>query len=315
MLSLPDSFQGMRYRSIGNHYKEIFGHRVQKITLSVSQSCPNRQSDIGACTFCDEWGSAGIHVRPELALKAQLAGYKEGMRLRYPTHKFLAYFQPYTNTFERSKELEGQIKTALSDPDVEGVILGTRPDCLNKNLLSMLEDIGQDTYVCVELGVQTFDERALAYLNRGHDVQTSIDGILKLKGLSNVEVGVHLMFGLPGEVNAHTLKAVDAVNRFEVDNVKLHNLHVLKNTPLEYAYRKGQFVPWEMSRYTDAVVTFLEHCSPDISIARLAAKATRSEELVAPEWVSKKMLPINEIENKLKEAGTWQGIKYSSWKG
>jgi len=310
MRDLPESFHGLRYRSIGNHYKERFGHRVQKIALSVSQSCPNRLSDIGACVFCDEWGSAGIHVRAEMELKDQLKNYKEGMRDRYPTHHFLAYFQPYTTTFERSKQLESQINIALADPDVEGVILGTRPDCLNKSLLSMLEELAKKTYVCVELGIQSFNDEALVYLNRGHNVQTAIEGMHKLKALDNVEVGVHLIFGLPGETDVDTLAAVKQVNDLKFDNVKLHNLHVLKNTPLELAYNKGEFVPWEMDRYTDAVVLFLEHCAPEIAISRLAAKATRSEELIAPEWSSKKMLPINAIEKKLQLAGTWQGCKY-----
>ena len=307
----PELWQNRRYFSIGAQYKARFGTRMQKIALSVSQSCPNRLSDIGACLFCDEWGSAGVHVRPDLELMNQVQQYKKGMQARYNATQYLAYFQPYTTTFSRTQQLEAQIRLVLKDPDIKGIILGTRPDCLNASLLKLLHQLSQETYVAVELGIQSFDDSGLIFLNRGHDAQCAIEGVHKLKELKQVDTGVHLIFGLPGETDEDTYFAVEKINQLQVDNVKLHNLHVLNNTPLADLYRSGSFRPWDLQRYIQAVVLFLEHCSPQVAFSRLAAKATRFEELIAPAWTAEKMRPINEIEKRLLETQSWQGKQYT----
>lgn len=306
MPPFPESWGGRRYHSISQAYQKRFGRKVHKLALSVSQSCPNRSSEIGACVFCDEWGSAGIYVRPELSVAAQIAAYKAGMKDRFRTQGFLAYFQPYTNSFTRTKDLEVQLRAALQDPEVLGLIIGTRPDCLNKSLFPLLAELAQETYVCVELGVQSYEDPALAFLNRGHGAAESTEAVLRLKEVPGLEVGVHLIFGLPQEGDPEILFAAQETNRLGVDNVKLHNLHVLKNTPLETLYRQGGFVPLELEEYARRVVLFLEHASPTLAVGRLAAKASREEELVAPAWTAQKMPPINRIEGMLKSQNTWQ---------
>ncbi|MDT8445705.1 MAG: TIGR01212 family radical SAM protein [bacterium] len=307
MPALPEAWGGKRYYTVGEHYKRRFGRKVFKIALSVSQSCPNRQNDVGACVFCDEWGSAGIYVRPQLDLSAQMEQYKEGMKKRFKAQAFLAYFQPYTNTFARTKELEAQIRLALADPEVLGVILGTRPDCLNQSLFDLLRDLQKETYVSVELGVQSFDDAALTFLNRGHDAAQAIRAIERLKTETQVEVGVHLILGLPEEKETQVVAAAQRINQLQVDDVKLHNLHVLKNTPLEALYNQGQFLPLELEDYASSAVTFLEHLSPQVALGRLAAKATRAEELIAPAWTAEKMRPIRVIEQLLESRQTFQG--------
>ena len=300
---------GKRYRQLSQHYRERFGEKVFKVSVSVVDTCPNRESRNGTavCIFCDEWGSAAYHQFRDLPILNQIKINREAIRKRYRAEKFLIYFQSYTNTFGRFRELESLYQIALKEKDVVGIVVGTRPDCLPKRVLLKFAEIAQENYLSVELGVQTFDDAQLRFLSRGHDSATSSSAIRNLKKLPDLNLCVHLMFGIPDETDTQIRETAEILSEHEVDGVKLHNLHVLRNTPLEKLYHESRFAPVELEEYSRKVTLFLENLSPKIAIHRLAAVASRWDELVAPEWVREKMRPTQFIDDYLAAKETWQG--------
>ncbi|MBC8259252.1 MAG: TIGR01212 family radical SAM protein [SAR324 cluster bacterium] len=312
MQQIPAFDHGKRYRPLSQHYKERFGEKVFKVSVSIADSCPNREGKQGmdVCIFCDEWGSAAYHQYRDQPILEQININREAIRKRYRAQKFLIYFQAYTNTFGRFKELESLYQVALEEKDVVGIVVGTRPDCLPKRVLRKFAEIAQKNYLSVELGVQTFDDAQLKFLSRGHDSACSLSAIRKLKSLADLNLCVHLMFGLPEETDAQIRDTANILSELGVDGVKLHNLHVLRNTKLETLYREALFVPVELEEYTRKVSLFLENLSPKIAVHRLAAVASRWDELVAPAWTKEKMRPTQFIDDYLTAKGTWQGRCY-----
>ncbi|OGG96330.1 MAG: TIGR01212 family radical SAM protein [Candidatus Lambdaproteobacteria bacterium RIFOXYD2_FULL_50_16] len=293
---------------MGQYYQERFGKKTYRLALSMGGSCPNRDSAIGACSFCDEWGSAGFYVRPQLSIATQIEQYKTGLIRRFKPEAYLAYFQPYTNSFGRTEALAPLLEEALAAPEVIGLILGTRPDCLSSSLFPLLEGfIAAGAYVSIELGIQSFDEQALKFLNRGHGAAACLEGLKKVAAHPKIDLGVHLMFGLPGETDQKLIETAHRLNDSGVSLVKLHQLHVLKNTPLEALYLKGEYQPLELDEYARKVTLFLEQLDPKIALGRLAANASHVEELVAPLWSGEKMRPINHIEKYLERHSARQG--------
>jgi radical SAM protein (TIGR01212 family) len=298
-----------RYFPISRYYRERFGEKVYKVSVSIAESCPNRQPNgkLLPCVFCDEWGSAAYHVERDLPLEQQIRKNRDKIARRYKANKFLVYFQSYTNTFDRVSLLEERFETAMGQDGVCGLVVGTRPDCLPQRMMPLLRRVHDEHYMLVELGVQSFFDHHLLFLQRGHDVRRVYDGIERLHGESGVDIGVHLIFGLPHESDAEIVRSAEIINRLPVSNIKLHNLHVLANTPLEILYRQGGFQPLELEEYARRVVLFLQHLSPRIAVQRLAAVASRWDELVAPAWTREKLRPTGFIESELRRLETFQG--------
>jgi len=301
-----------RYYPISQYYKRRFGEKVYKVSVSIAETCPNRQpnSRMPLCIFCDEWGSAAYHLERDKSLREQIIINREKIAQRYRAKKFLVYFQSYTNTFDRVKQLELRFAVALEQDRICGLVSGTRPDCLPARVLPLLRKIHAENYLMIELGLQSFFDQHLDFLQRGHTVQSGYDAINKLHEHTGVDIGIHLMFGLPGETDEEIIQTADIINRLPVSNVKLHNLHVLSNTPLAAIYARGQFTPLELEDYTNRVVLFLQHLSPDIAVQRLSAVASRWDELVAPEWTRNKLMPVQFIENELAKRELWQGKEW-----
>ncbi len=302
------------YFPISRYYYERFGEKVYKVSVSIAESCPNRQPNgrLLPCIFCDEWGSAAYHLERDKSLIEQITINRERIARRYRARKFLVYFQAYTNTFDRVEQLHRRFDSALAQEGVVGLVLGTRPDCLPARMMPLLRDFHERAYVGVELGVQTFDDDQLQFLQRGHDNARNLDAIRRLHEQAAVDIGIHLMFGLPGETDESIIETAHTVNVLPISNVKLHNLHVLANTPLEQLYRRGEFTPIELEQYARRVMLFLQHLSPDIAVHRLAAVASRWDELVAPSWTREKMRPSQYIEDMLKRHGSFQGEHFQA---
>lgn len=317
MMHVPPFENGKRYRPLSQHYRECFGEKVYKVSVSAADSCPNREGHNGmsVCIFCDEWGSAAYHQFSDFPILKQIQINREAIRKRYKAEKFLIYFQAYTNTFGRIKDLETLYQAALEEKDVVGLVVGTRPDCLPNRILQIFTELSRDNYLSVELGVQTFDDAQLSFLSRGHDSSTSIKAIQKLKSLSTVNICAHLMFGLPQETDQQIRETAQLLSELEVDGVKLHNLHVLRNTALEKLFHKSKFAPIGLEEYTRKVAIFLEYLSPKIAVHRLAAVASRWDQLVAPAWTREKMRPTQFIDDYLAAKETWQGRNYSYIEG
>jgi len=303
-----------RYFPISQFYKNRFGEKVYKVSVSIAETCPNRQpnSRMPLCIFCDEWGSAAYHLERDKSLKEQIIVNREKISRRYRAKQFLVYFQSYTNTFDRVSELEQRFKVALEQDDIQGIVLGTRPDCLPGRILPLLKQTHEDHYLMVELGLQSFFDHHLTFLQRGHDAQRGFEAIQKLHEHTGVDIGVHLILGVPNETEDEIIQTAQIINELPINNVKLHNLHVLTKTSLAEMYHQGQFLPIELDEYIDRVVLFLQHLSPTVAVQRLAAVASRWDELIAPAWTKEKMRPTQLIEDRLKELDTWQGSKLIS---
>lgn len=301
------------FRSIRVHYHEKFGGRTKVIPVAVASTCPNRLGLKGmqTCIFCDEWGSAAYtdtqHVPFEEQVKQRIGSFDE----KYHTENYLVYFQAYTNTFLSIRKLEEHIKASEAYPQIKGFILGTRPDCLSRKFLDVLQAHAKKRYVSIELGVQSFDNDQLGFLRRGHSREQSIEAIELIGEREEIEVGIHLMFGVPGETEDQIIETARLVSRLPVNHVKLHNLHVLKNTPLEDLYASGEFQPDSLDTYTQKVTLFLQYLRPGIVVQRLVALSSRWEELVAPDWTKHKLKTRNYIVDSLKQNKAFQGQYYS----
>jgi len=282
---------GLPYRPISEFYQEKFGGKVYKIPVSVVDDCPNRRGLKGmqTCVFCDVWGSAAKSESATMGLRDQIEKYQQMIFQKYKAEKYLVYFQAYTNTFTKLDALRANFETALSYPFVKGLVVGTRPDCLSKGVLDFWKEYHERSFVAVELGVQSFDNQQLEFMRRGHTREQSLAAIEKIAKETSVDLGIHLMFGQPGETDAQMIETARLCNELPITNVKLHNLHVLTETPLEKIYHAGEFTPIEREPYAERVQLFLEHLSPRIYVHRLAAFASRWNELVAPSWTSDKM--------------------------
>lgn len=259
------------------------------------------------CVFCDVWGSAAYPEIRDGKLNEQIETLMVRLRERYHAQKFLVYFQSYTNTFMAVKKLEAYYRTALENKNVVGIVVGTRPDCLSPGLLELWKNISKETYLSIELGVQTFNDTFLDFLKRGHDSQCSLNAIHKIRDVTGVDLGLHYIFGNPGETTDDVVELARLTNTLPIHNVKLHNLHVLKNTTLEKYYNQGHFQPLELDAYAERVTAFIEHLSPQIAIQRLGAVSSRWDELVAPEWTRHKMRTHQFILDKMKAQNSRQG--------
>ncbi|MCB9072039.1 MAG: TIGR01212 family radical SAM protein [Bdellovibrionaceae bacterium] len=306
------------YNPISDYYKKIFGHKVFKVPVSIADDCPNRAGFKGmeTCVFCDEYGSFAYPENQRENLKNQIQMHQAKVAKRFNSKKFLVYFQAYTTTFNQYKKIEQAFEVALANPDTVGIIIGTRPDCLSDSLLDLWHHVSQQVFVGVELGVQSFDNKQLEWMRRGHSAEQSMHAIQKISTrCPQVDLGIHLMFGWPDESLYDVVRAARICNSLPIDNVKLHNLHVLRNTPLEKIYEEGKFTPIEFEPYADMVGAFLMHLSPETYIHRLIAIASNWEELVAPKWARYKMGNYQRMIDHMHMHGWVQGQKYSSSEG
>lgn len=302
------------YHPISQHYRRLFGRKVMKIPVSVVDDCPNRRGLKGmqTCVFCDVWGSAARVDTILLPLREQIEKVREIISKRHKCDDYLVYFQAYTNTFTKVSALRANFETALSFPFVRGLVVGTRPDCLSKSVFDLWTEFHARSFVSVELGVQSFDDAQLAFMRRGHTAKDSLLAIEKIARETPVDLGIHLIFGNPGETESQMIETARLCNSLPITNVKLHNLHVLRNTPLEEMHARGEFAPIELNEYAERVRVFLEHLSPRIAVHRLAALSSRPEELVAPAWTGNKMGTHQALLEHLRARGSFQGKALAS---
>lgn len=310
---MEKGWTGLPYHSISEHYKRIFAEKVYKIPVSVVDDCPNRMGLKGmkTCSFCDVWGSAARSESFTLTLDEQIVKFHDVIQKRYHAKKFLVYFQAYTNTFTKTSALRNNFEQSLKYDFVKGFVVGTRPDCLSQAVLDLWEEYHQKSFVSVELGVQSFYDEHLTFMQRGHSADDSIKAIYKISGQTNVDLGIHLIFGSPNETAAQIIQTAKICNDLPITNIKLHNLHVLKDTELEKWHAAGNFNPISREDYTENVKLFLSYLNPRIAVHRLAAFASRSEELIAPKWTADKMGTHQAIIDELRRSKTFQGCLWN----
>lgn len=300
------------YYSIGDYYREKFGERVSKISVNVADTCPNRLGLRGmqTCTFCDVWGSAAYAEQREFTLEQQIENVRQKILSKTLYKKFVVYFQSYTNSFTAIKNLEAMYEEALKHEGVVGIVIGTRPDCISQALINLWKKLSERTYVSVELGAQTFYDDFLEFEKRGHNSQTTLDTIFKLAEIPNLDIGLHFIFGHPGETLEHIIEQAKFTACLPIQNVKLHNLHVLKKTKLEKFYEAGIFTPIELAEYSEKVAAFIAHLPQNIAVQRLSALSSRWDELISPQWTMHKMTVFQGIIDYMNLQQTYQGQKY-----
>jgi len=300
------------YRLFSAQLKREFGKRIHKISLDAGFGCPNRAGGRSGhgCLFCDPGGSGATGIARRLAVAEQLEHGKEVMVRKYRAAAFLAYFQPFSNTFAPVDELRASYDAALAVEGVVGMAVGTRPDCLPEEVLDLLAEYHRRTYLWLEIGLQSSHDATLAWLRRGHDYACFLDAYRRAK-LRGLRVCVHVILGLPGESRAQMLATADELARLRVDGVKLHLLHVLEGTPLGAMYRKGEFEVLGQQDYVDLVADVLERLHPQTLIHRLTGDGPR-DTLLAPLWSLNKWEVLNAIDAELQRRGTGQGARWLS---
>jgi uncharacterized protein len=298
-----------RYTPFSDLLKQEFGCRVHRISIDAGFTCPNRDGTVGrgGCIYCGDRGSGSHGILPEMAIREQLEHGKEIMARKYKARRFIAYFQAYSNTHAPVAQLRRLYDEALAVPDVVGLIVGTRPDCLSPPVLALLGEYAARSWFWLELGMQSQLDRSLEYLRRGHDFRTVEEAVRQAQGMG-LRVCLHVMLGLPGESREEMLDGARVLNRLEVDGVKLHLLHVMKGTVLEENYLRGEISVMERDDYVALVCDYLELLHPRIVIQRLTGDGGH-DHLVAPLWSLKKFEVLNAIDNELERRGTRQGIK------
>lgn len=309
-LAAPFFMVMKRYATFNEELHQRFGCRVQRVSLDAGLTCPNRDGRVGygGCSFCGDRGSAAVGVPTELPLNEQLLRSKEYLRRKFKAQKFIAYFQAYSNTYAAAQTLRQLYCSVLYDPEVVGLIIATRPDCLPEEVLKLLSELHQKTYLWVELGMQTMHDRTLKAINRGHDHACLIDAVERCRALG-LRVCLHLILGLPGEVRADMMASVQEVNRLKVGGIKLHHLHILKGSSFEEEYYQGRISLLERDDYVRLVCDALELLDPRIIIHRLMGDGRT--ELVAPGWSRRKLEVLNAIDAELAKRNSRQGSRLS----
>jgi radical SAM protein (TIGR01212 family) len=301
------------YNDLNTYLRGIFGCRVQKITVDAGLSCPNRDGTLstGGCIYCNERGSGtGAHAQG-LSIRDQLLRGKAALSKRYKAKKFIAYFQSFSNTYAPIEQLRKLYEEALSVEDVVGLSIGTRPDCVDDPVLSLLQAYAKDSLIWIEYGLQSAHDATLARINRGHDFQCFKTAIRATQN-RGINICAHVILGLPNETKAHMLETAKTIAQMGIQGVKIHLLYVIQGTPLETLYRKGNYKCLRQEEYADIVCDFLELLPKDMIIQRLTGDPHR-QELVAPEWSLRKGETLNLIKEGLAQRNSWQG-KFSETK-
>ena len=300
-----------RYRDFNTYLKEIFGERVQKISLDAGLGCPNRDGTISrmGCIFCDRRGSGtGALINHGLSITQQIAEAKGFIRQRYKAKKFIAYFQSFTNTYAPVSHLKGLYDEALAQKDMLGLSVATRPDCVDREILTLLSSYQADHLVWLEYGLQSSHDKTLKLINRGHDVACFEQSVLMADEYS-INICAHIILGLPGEDREMMLQTARFLSNLPIRGVKIHLLYVVKETPLSELYHKEGFRCLDRKEYANLVVDFLELLPPDMVIQRLTGDPIQSE-LVAPLWAKEKQVNLKLIQTTLERRETWQGRDY-----
>ncbi|MFO7765459.1 MAG: TIGR01212 family radical SAM protein [Pelovirga sp.] len=296
-----------RINLYSSHLKHRFGGRVHKISVDAGLGCPNRADgrDSDGCIFCDSSGSAAVGIARRTGIAGQLDQARVLMQRKYRAKWFIAYFQPYSNTFAPVEQLRDYYNQALAVAKVVGLAVGTRPDCVADEVLDLLADYHRRTYFWLELGLQSCHDHTLHYLRRGHDYNCFLDAYRRAKE-RGLRVCVHLILGLPGESREEMLETAAEMARLGVDGIKLHLLHVLRGTPLGERFLGGEITTLDMDEYVELVVDVIERLPPDTLIQRLTGDGPR-ELLLAPMWSLNKWEVLNAIDAEFERRGTQQG--------
>ena len=296
-----------RYTDYNSYLRQLFGCRVQKVSIDAGLTCPNRDGRIGSggCIYCNARGSGTGAFAQGLSVAEQVVRSKVVMAKRYKATKYIAYFQSFSNTYAPVSILKRLYDEALTIPGVVGLAIGTRPDCVDAAILDLLERYADQYLVWIEYGIQSVHDQTLRRINRGHDFGCFQKAVALTRN-RGIKICTHLILGLPGETREMMLDTARTIARMAIDGVKLHLLYVVKGTALEVLYQQGLYRCLEQQEYVDLVCDVLELLPREMIIQRLTGDP-HPEELVAPFWSLQKTQTFSMIQEALANRDSWQG--------
>ncbi|KXL51934.1 coproporphyrinogen III oxidase [Anaerotignum neopropionicum] len=298
------------YQSLNEYYRNIFGKKTAKISLDGGFTCPNRDGTLSTkgCIFCSAGGSGDFAEDAALTIAQQIEKGKAQTQKKWPKACYIAYFQAFTNTYAPVEVLRLKYEEALAQPDISGISIATRADCLGDEVLNLMQELSCKTKVWVELGLQTANEATAESIRRGYSNQIFVEGVKKLHYL-HIPVVAHVILGLPGETGEDMLKTIDFLNRLPIHGIKLQLLHVLAHTDLAVLYEAGNYIPLEKDAYLEILCQCISRLRPDIVIYRLTGDGDKSI-LLAPLWSLHKRDVLNSVHQLLRKKQIHQGDSY-----
>ncbi len=299
-----------RYNDYSTYFKLKFAERVQKISIDAGFTCPNRDGTKGkgGCTYCNNNTFNPYYCSPKKSVSKQLDEGIAFFSRKYKSQKYLCYFQAYSNTYGEFEHLKRLWNEALSNPKVIGLVIGTRPDCVDNEMLDYLAYLSETYHVVLEFGIESTLDRTLKLVNRCHNFATSVEAV-NAAAKRNIEVGAHIILGLPGESRKELLEHADKISALPIKSLKIHHLQIIKHTAMskDFANNPHKYSLFSADDYIDFIVVFLQRLNPDIVVERFISEAP-SNLLIAPKWGGLKNFEIvHKIEKKLKELDVWQG--------
>lgn len=306
-----ERFSGKRYNSYNEYFKRTFGSRVQKVSIDAGFKCPNRDgtTGLGGCTYCNNEAFNPSYCHPSKSVTQQINEGIEFHKVRYRrAMKYLAYFQTYSNTYDSLEKLKAIYDEALSHPDVVGLVIGTRPDCIDEEKLKYFSELSKKQYVIIEYGMETTNEQSLIDLNRGH-THSLTDEMIRKTASYDIKTGAHLIFGLPGETRDEMLERATLVSKLPLNTVKFHQLQIVVDTVMAKEYRDNpaKFNLFTLEEYITFIVKFIERLNPEIVIERFTGEVP-PRFLAAAAWGKLRSDQVAaRIEEELEKQDTWQG--------
>ena len=302
-----------RFYAYSHYCKTHYGGRIQKLPVDAGFSCPNRVSrSYGGCTYCANNAFSPSYIAENDAIAVQLENGKAFFQKRYPSNNgYFAYFQSYSNTFASLDVLKQKYETALNVPDIKGLVISTRPDCLSDEVLDYLSELNTRTQLTMEIGVESFHNETLAHIHRGHTVECTFQAFEKLHS-RNISVGAHLIFGLPNEKPEQWLSDVQLLNDLRPQFVKFHQLQIFKDTAMEAEYNAypERFQPLSADQYVQFLCDYLENMSPDIVIERFSAEVPPRYLAVSHWHLLRHDALVRKIDEELARRNTYQGVRF-----
>lgn len=297
------------YHDFSEFLTQKFPFKVQKISINTGFTCPNRDGSKGrgGCTYCNNQSFSPGYGKPTKSISKQLCDGIDFFSHKYPEMKYLAYFQSYTNTYENTETLIALYEEALAYPNVMGLIVGTRPDCMPNELLNYFEDLNKKTFVLIEYGVESTLNKTLERINRQHTWEESVETITKTTE-RGIPVGAHLILGLPGETRDDIINHAEKISKLSLTTVKLHQLQIIRGTAMAKEYRllPESFHLFGLDEYVDLCVDFSERLNPSFYIERFASQSPKSL-LIAPDWGIKNYELTEKVVKRFRERASWQG--------
>jgi radical SAM protein (TIGR01212 family) len=295
------------YNAYGKFLQEKFGTRVHKVSVHAGFTCPNRDGTVarGGCTYCNIVSFTPERARPKYSVRDQIDSGIAFVKKRFEAKKFIVYFQPYSNTYAPVEHLEVLYRDALTHPEVVGLSIGTRPDCIDDEKLHMLADLSREAYISLEYGIESVYDETLRLINRGHDFACTANAIRRTREFGLPVTG-HTILGFPNETEAKMLASAEVINDLKPDVLKIHNLHIVKHTELARQYAAQPFQVFSFEAWKDLVIRYLERLAPEIIIERLYGEAPR-DLLIAPRWNLSKAEILQSIESEMRRRETYQG--------